>query len=556
LPNAPGLLYPGKNHDRLLKKRNRLLVSLHERKIIDGETLELAMAEPIPDKPLPLPDLTRHYFSAQKNNAGTRSTIHFRIQDQCLHITNNYARKYSDNQIQNIAVIVSDIHSGKIIAYVGNTDKKWSPSTSFVDCANAPRSTGSILKPLLYYKSLSNGLITPQSMLFDIPVSYNHFTPQNYARSFEGLVQARTALSKSLNIPMVTLLNEYGLPKFHNDLKQLGFKHFNRQASNYGLSLILGSGEVTLRELNEVYGKWAGSLYHKEVPLQEKACIYETLEAMSELNRPDENGNWKAFINTQKIAWKTGTSFGNRDAWCVGISSAYVVSVWVGNADGSGRTGLTGIEYAAPILFDIFNALPKSYQWFPKPKNGYTSIELCKASGYKAGDHCEEKLIAKLPSTCASVAVCPFHHMLTVNNEETYQVNASVCDWRNIKLRSYFILPPSVLAHYKSWNPDFKAPPPLHPGIKDAEHELKIIFPVKSKILLFGKKNQMNISFKALSPLKNGIIYWHIDEQFIGSTTNIHEMQYVLPPGQHTLMILDPAGNQQQSTFEIIPANP
>lgn len=554
LPNAPGLLYPGKNHDRLQQKRNRLLISLYQRKIINHETLELAMAEPIPDKPLPLPDLARHYFSSVKIASGTRSSINFRIQEQCLHIADQYARKYSDNQIQNIAVIVSDIHTGKIIAYVGNTDKKWNPATAFVDCANAARSTGSILKPLLYYECLSSGLITPQSMLLDVPVAYQHFTPQNYSRSFEGLVPARDALTKSLNIPMVGLLNEYGLQKFHSNLRQLGFRHFNRPASHYGLSLILGSGEVTLRELNDVYRTWACNLYTNKISGNDKACIYETLEAMSGLNRPDENGNWKAFINTQKIAWKTGTSFGNRDAWCVGISASYVVSVWVGNADGSGRTGLTGIEYAAPVLFDIFNVLPKTYRWFPRPTAGYENIALCKASGYKAGEHCVDTSIQLLPASSANVAVCPFHHELTVNAEETYQVNASVCDWQKIKRRNYFILPPAVAGYFKSWNPDFKMPPPFHPGIRDVESTLKIMYPNKSRILLFGTANEMEVSFKAGGTTKDGTIYWHVDDLFIGSTNSIHELKYTLPAGKHTLLILDEHGNQQTTTFDILKA--
>ncbi|RYD89681.1 MAG: penicillin-binding protein 1C, partial [Sphingobacteriales bacterium] len=404
-------------------------------------------------------------------------------------------------------IVVRDIRSGKTIAYVGNTDKKWNPATAYVDCANAPRSTGSILKPLLYYRCISSGLITPQSMLLDVPVSYNHFSPQNYSRAYEGLVSAQQALSKSLNIPMVALLNEYGLPTFHNDLKQMGFRHFNKPASHYGLSLILGSGEVTLNELSQVYGNWAGKLYQPKTSAAEKACIYETLEAMSALNRPDENGNWKAFINTQKIAWKTGTSFGNRDAWCVGISPAYVVAVWVGNADGSGRTGLTGIDCAAPVLFDVFNALPKNYTWFPRPVKGYQNIVLCRASGYKAGPYCEDKVVTPLPAGASQTGICPFHHPLQVNAEETYQVNASVCDWRLIKQKNYFILPPLAAVYFKSWNPAFNMPPPWHPDIAEVNHELRIVYPDKTRILLFGKAEHMDVSFKAVCNEKDRTIY-------------------------------------------------
>lgn len=553
LPNAPGLLYPGKNHDRLLQKRNRLLAQLMKEKIIDANTYNLSISEPIPDKPLPVPDLAWHYFVSAGNNKNLNYTsIQYRIQEQCLRIVKNYAQKNQDNQIQNIAVIVSDIHSGKMLAYIGNTPKQFCPQTSFVDCANAARSSGSVLKPLLYYQSMKDGLIAPGSKLFDIPVSYNHFSPQNYARSYEGLVSAKDALAKSLNIPMVGLLNEYGLQKFHTNLKQLGFKHLNRNSSNYGLSLILGSGEITLKELNQVYNNWARQLLLKDNTRYDKACIYETMEAMTQLNRPDENGNWKAFINTQKIAWKTGTSFGNRDAWSIGISGDYVVSVWVGNADGSGRPNLTGIGYAAPILFDIYNALPKSYKWFPKPLAGYENISICKASGFKAGDYCTETEMTSLPKTSTQLSVCPFHHLLTVNEEATYRVNASVYDWRKIKQKSYFILPPVVVNYYKSWNPDFRIPPPWHPEIKEATQHLRIVFPDKNTLLCFSQTGNMNVSFKAMAEAKNTTLYWHIDDNYIGATTNIHELKYELPIGKHVLAVIDENGNEQQTTFSIV----
>lgn len=555
LPNAPGLLYPGKNHKKLQAKRDRLLYRLYENKIINEETLNLSLSEPVPDKPLPLPDMARHYFGTQaKQNNISNTTLNYRIQEQCRHITENYAQRYQGNQVQNIAIVVSDIRSGKVLAYIGNTQKKWNENTSFVDCAHAARSSGSVLKPLLYYQSLSAGIITPESRLFDVPVSYNHFTPQNYARTYEGLIPAKEALAKSLNIPMVGLLNEYGLQKFHNDLKKLGFRHLNRSSSNYGLSLILGSGEVTLMELNQVYTKWAAQLYKKNT-LYNQAAIYETLEAMTALNRPDENGNWKAFVNTQKIAWKTGTSFGNRDAWSVGISSRYVVAVWVGNADGAGRSGLTGIEYAAPVLFDVFNALPRSYQWFSRPDAQYGEVLLCKASGYKAGAYCSEKESRQLPIVSRQVALCPFHHNIPVNAEGTYRVNASVYDWRSIKQESYFILPPLVANYFKSWNPHYKMPPPWHPALKTAPQNLRIIFPDQNAIISFGTESLKEIHLKAVTEKKESPLYWHIDDQFIGTTTTVHELQYTLAPGKHELMILDESGNQQKTTFEIVKAN-
>jgi penicillin-binding protein 1C len=224
----------------------------------------------------------------------------------------------------------------------------------------------------------------------------------------------------------------------------------------------------------------------------------------------------------------------------------------VGNADGSGRTGLTGIEYAAPILFDIFNTLPKTYQWFPKPVNGYSDVSLCKTSGYKAGQYCDDTIRMQLPAAAALAPVCPFHHALAVNEEETYQVNASIYDWRKIKQKNYFVLPPNVVGYFKAWNPGFKLAPPWHPDISSVTNDLRIIYPNKSKILLFGTDTQMEIIFKAIHASSNGIIYWHIDNEYVGATSSIHEIKYTLSVGQHTISVLDQYGNQQQTTFEIV----
>jgi len=552
LPNAPGLLYPGKNHDRLMQKRNRLLAMLLQEKVIDTTTYNLSVAEPVPDKPLPVPNLAWHYFSSKGSDKGIRySSLQYRLQDQCQRMADRYARQNHDNQVQSAAIIISDVHTGKILAYVGNTDAQWNPQTSFVDCADAPRSSGSVLKPLLYYESLKAGLIAPRSMLFDVPVSYNHFTPQNYARSYEGLISAHDALVKSLNIPMVGLLQDYGLAKFHARLQRDGFRHLNRSSSHYGLSLILGSGEITLGELNAVYNRWAHSLLDTLQPAFDPACVYETMETMTQLNRPDENGNWKAFANTQKIAWKTGTSFGNRDAWSVGISADYVVTVWIGNADGTGRPNLTGIGYAAPLLFDLFDALPKSCKWFPNPVAGYGKIVLCSASGYKAGPYCETTDTVSLPLSCEQVAVCPFHHPLTVNEEGTMRVTAAVYDWRRIQQRNYFILPPVVVNYYRSWNPGFRVPPPWHPGVSEATQHLRIVFPDKTTLLSFSPTGNMNVHFKAMTETRNTVLYWHVDDTYIGSTTQIHELEYNLPPGEHRLSIVDENGNTQQTVFHI-----
>ena len=172
-------------------------------------------------------------------------------------------------------------------------------------------------------------------------------------------------MSKSLNIPAVRLLSDYSVTRFKNDLKDLGLTTLFRPAHEYGLSLVLGGGEATLWELAYAYRKLALDASEKAVNRKYDAAVaYSILEAMTEVNRPGINQHWAAF-NGNKIAWKTGTSYGARDAWAIGVTSKYVVAVWVGNASGEGIAGMTGTSTAGPLLFDVFRNLKQS-DWFVK----------------------------------------------------------------------------------------------------------------------------------------------------------------------------------------------
>ncbi|MFM2048274.1 MAG: penicillin-binding protein, partial [Bacteroidota bacterium] len=308
LPNAPGLIYPGKNHQRLLLKRNRLLANLWQQKIIDTSIYQLSMAEPLPQKPLPLPQFAPHLL--QKliklgwKGKTINSTIDLQIQQQAISILKTHSEALQDNKIYNGAMVITSVKSGEVLAYVGNTNDDKEHAND-VNCMDAPRSTGSILKPILYEKCLEEGLITPLSLIPDIPIQYGTFSPKNYNKTYDGAVPANEALARSLNIPLIKLLNDYGLSKFHHDLKKMGLHGLNKSSNYYGLSLILGGAEISLWNLNNIYSQMAMSANNisvhsiqlikesnkkSETFYMDRACIYSTLNAMTELNRPDEEG--------------------------------------------------------------------------------------------------------------------------------------------------------------------------------------------------------------------------------------------------------------------------
>lgn len=579
LPNAPGLIYPGKNHKRLLDKRNRLLKRLYDIKTIDETTYQLAITEPLPEKPLRLPQLAPHLLArlikeGQKGKT-IKSTIDYNLQEKANQLLQAHNDFLKENKVYNGAIVITSVKTGKVLAYVGNTKAVDEDHGCAVDCINAPRSTGSILKPVLYAKCMEDGLITPNMLVPDVPTQFGSFSPKNFTMQYDGAVPASKALARSLNIPMVRMLNEYGLEKFHGDLKKMGITTLDKPAKHYGLSLILGGAEAKLWDLSTMYTHMAQELkYEKTKPIifyedkkrakektkriqTNRACIYNTFEAMVEVNRPDEDGNWRAFASAQKIAWKTGTSFGFRDAWAIGITPDYVVSVWVGNADGEGRPGLTGIKAAAPLLFDVFAQLPKSSSWFQKPGKEMSKIMICSESGHRASLLCEKTENVWMPSTCLNTTACPYHQTIHLSKDKKQRVDSECESVNNMKHVTWFVLPPLVEKYYKFNHPNYKELPDFKPEClaKVSDRPMVLMYPKANSKIYVPIEIDGNVGktiFEATHRNINTKIYWHLDDQFIGETKEIHQLALNPSIGKHKLILIDENGISMSLKFEAI----
>ena len=359
LPNSPASMHPGKNREALKEKRDRLLERLCKKGYIDRETLEASLEEPLPEVPLQLPSYARHYVEHCTKGQKTRTGIKFTLQKAVEEVCDRRSDDLSEEGIADMAAVVIDNSTGDIIAYVGNTSKDRKRPGVDVDVASSPRSTGSILKPVLFKAALEEGTILPATLLPDIPVNLSGFAPQNFDHQFYGAVHANNALARSLNIPAVFLLQEYGVPRFLERLQNCNIGTLENDASHYGLSLILGGGECRLDEVTRMYSKMA-------VEASESLSAWYTMDALKEVNRPDEL-DWRLIRSVRKAAWKTGTSYGFRDAWAVGMTPHYTIGVWAGNAEGQGVAGLTGARTAGPVMFDILNLLPAESCWFEMP---------------------------------------------------------------------------------------------------------------------------------------------------------------------------------------------
>ena len=586
LPNAPGLIYPGKNHNSLLKKRNRLLKRLADSKKIDLTTYQLALEEPLPDKPLKLPQLAPHLLTklikTGYSGKTVYSTIDYNIQIKTIQKLQAHSELLQENKIYNGAVMITSVNTGEILSYVGNTSSTDFDNSGDVDCILSPRSTGSILKPILYEKCLEEGLITPYTLLPDIPTHYGSYSPKNFSKQYDGAVPANQALSRSLNIPLINLLNNYGLEKFYLDLKKSGITTLHKPARHYGLSLILGGAEAKLFDLNKMYTQLAQILKFNETenlhfildkkeitqktsPLlpyskTNRGAIYSTFEAMVEVNRPDEDGNWKAFTSSQKIAWKTGTSFGFRDGWAIGITPDFVVSIWIGNADGEGRPGLTGTKAAAPVLFDIFSQLPKSDSWFIAPRSEQIKIKICRDSGYRASDLCEKTEEVWMPKSCLNSTACPYHHMVHLTKNGKYRVDSDCESIYNMKHVSWFILPPLIEKYYKTNHPNYKILPDFRPDCiaKNSDKAIAFLYPKPDSKIYVPVEidgNPGKTIFEATHRNVNTRIYWHLDDEYIGETKEIHQIDLNPATGKHKLMLVDENGISVTMKFEIISNN-
>jgi penicillin-binding protein 1C len=589
LPNSPGLIYPGTNNLKLEKKRNILLLKMYKAGLLDTLSYKLALLEIVPDAPLPLPRLAPHLLQKiiAEGNSGLflTSTLDIELQQKVSNLVDFHQQRLRANLIHNAAALVVKIETGEVLAYVGNSRANDQDHGHAVDIIQAPRSSGSILKPFLYAAMLDQGYLLPDMLVKDVPTFINGFAPKNFNPSYDGAIPASEALSRSLNVPAVQMLNEFGYEKFHNLLRRLGFTTIGKSADHYGLTLILGGAEVTLWDLAATYSGLARTLnkyFHYPEPkrynsseifdpvcllpikippveltqhgLINAGAIWYMFKAMQEVARPGSEVNWEYFGSKQSLAWKTGTSFGFRDAWAVGMNREYLVAVWAGNASGEGRPGLTGTEAAAPLMLDIFDQLPVSGSWFDLPASDMTSMLVCRESGFKAGKWCSTAEDRLVPREGDRSAVCPYHKLIHFDRQG-FQVNADCEPVSKIRSEGWFVLPPVMSWYYRQKHSGYKNLPAFRPDCAQLENGmLEMIYPKQDAIIrvpreLDGSRGKTVI--EVAHRKSSTRLFWHLDQNYLATTRVIHQLAISPKPGKHQLMVVDENGESVTCNFEV-----
>jgi penicillin-binding protein 1C len=598
LPNSPALIHLGKNRARLLDKRNALLKRLYEYQVIDQLTYELAQQETLPEKPHSLPRLAPHLLETlQKHYPAQRfhSTLDYALQQRLNTIAQHYAQPLQLADIHNLAILVLDNQDFSTLAYIANSPLDSLKTNTHehglaIDLIQRVRSTGSTLKPFLFATMLQQGELLPDMLVSDVPVHYAGFMPKNYDRLYRGAIAAKYALAQSLNIPAVNLLSQYGVARFQAFLTQMGINSLHRSAQDYGLSLILGGAEASLWELTQSYanlahlaqtplnvnadGTNAKLLFYQQARLLQQdeaqtprhseldpATAWMTLQALLDVARPGDAGHWQKFSSSQKIAWKTGTSFGHRDAWAIGTTPRYTIGVWVGNANGEGRSGLTGTQVAAPLLLQAFNALSDQQSFsqtaFQRPKHAFKTIKVCKKDGYLSNGLCESQDYA-IPKSVNFTRLTPHHLRVHLDPSGQYQVHSGCEPPHQMQHQTRFILPPAQAYYYQQYHSDYQALPPYRADCQQStttDKRFSIIYPAANAQIYLPTEldgSAGKVVLRALAQPSEQRLYWHINQRFIGTTETFHQQALHLNKGKHRLTLVDETGQQQSRVFTVL----
>ncbi len=572
LPRMPSKLAPGKNARALRKERDRVLRRMLRAGFIDRQTFLNALKDPVPEGRRPLPFFAPHasqwVVQAFPFKDNLRTTLDYHLQKAVERITHSYHSGFLEERgIKNVSVVVMDARSREILALVGSQDffsKEGGQVLGFL----AKRSPGSALKPFLYALAFEKGLINMQTLIMDVPVKFGSYSPHNYNDYYRGMVRAGRALALSLNVPAVLLLKKTGMDEFLWLLLQLGFDL--KDSRRYGLSLILGGCGVSLLELTSAYSVFPSmGLYMRPRILLDQpeakperifspGTCYMISQVLSDHSRPDMPSGWEGFSGGVRIAWKTGTSYGRKDAWAIGYSPRYVVGVWVGNFTGEGVAELAGADVAAPLLFRIFQLLEGNKQplWFRRPRD-LIAVDVCALSGMLPGPYCPERKEAWVLSKRVFTERCTLHRSYPVDPVSGYRLCPELEARVPHRQMLFVVFPSRTITWLLSRGIRVSLPPPLHPACQtlSAGASPKILSPTEGANFFLQQglpTERQKIPLLASVAPDAEKVYWFVDDRLVASTSPYRPYWLMPLPGSHTIYCVDSQGRTSKPVRIVI----
>lgn len=556
LPNSPGLMSVEKNREKLINKRNSLLKKMYDKNIIDERQYRLSLKEPIPEKRYAFKSLAPHLGRRLINENSDKiitSTINSELQEKTEKIVKDYSEFLKTQGINNAAALIIDNKTYEVKVYAGSQNFYDFSRNGQVDAVTALRSPGSILKPFLYAKAIDEGIIAPQSKVPDVPLYFSNFSPQNANKKYYGMVEMKDALIKSLNVPFVQLLKEYGEDRFFFFLKEvLGFEDMDY--SRYGLSLILGTKELSMENIGKLYaglanyGNFKNLRYIKNQPdekgeqLISKGAAYLTASTIKELERP---GMERFYREKNPISWKTGTSHGRRDGWAAGITPKWTVIVWTGNFTGEGNPNLTGVFSAGNLLFNIFKILPKGEKEFAEPDD-LIKIKVDSETGYRLKYDVLSKEIL-YPESAKPLRTSPYYKKIFVNSRGE-EIDSRSPDFAERKEKIILTYPIEVINYFVRENLDIS-------NIFNSrvnKKTIKFIYPSDNLKIIIPKDfdGEKSVIVKTAN-LKNQELYWYVNKEYIGRGKE-KEKSFNLKEGKYEITAVAENGETIKVKFEVV----
>lgn len=545
IPNRPSSLVMGKNNDQIIEERSRWLKKFAADKVFSQKEIEDALAEPLNATRGVVPHYLPHLSYKLKKYGGDliKTNIDLNTQLKTEKLVEDYIRSQRLKNIKNAAIVIIDNKTHKVVTYVGSSGFKDTLDGGQVNGANAVRQPGSTMKPLLYALCFDEGLLTPKTVISDVAVNFQGYTPENYDEKFNGYVTIEYALEHSLNIPAVKSLKQLGHEKLIQKLIRCNFRQIQKDQRKLGLSMILGGCGTTLEELTGLFasfaneGKYIPPAYLQSDTTQRStvvispAACYMINEILSKVNRPDFPLNWTATERMPKIAWKTGTSYGRRDAWSIGYNKNYTVGVWVGNFSGIGVADLSGANTATPLLFKIFNTIDydSDEEWFKQP--GDCDLrQVCSETGMVPSDHCTSLTTDYFIPLVSPSQTCNNWQEVMIRPDEKISYCKSCAPESGYKKKWYKITEPDMQSWFEENRIAYLKIPEHNP---DCELIFKgnapyITSPANGTEYLISKKNPEPLQLVCKTANDVSKVYWYINNKYY-KTANAGEKQFFIP---------------------------
>lgn len=573
IPNSPNRNRPDIASSSATKARDKVLKLMCERGMISDEVLAQATAEPVPERrfelPFEAPHLAEYLRGKYQGNDKLETTIDRNLQNLAETKLREFLRPLVSRGISNGAVVIIDNRNQAVRALVGSQEFFAASGSGQVNGAMALRSPGSALKPFVYALAMGNGLVSPRSLLYDVPVDYSGYKPVNYDEQFNGAVTVEDALIRSLNVPAVNMTARLGGETFYAALKQGGISSLRRPWAKYGLPLALGGCEVSLLELTNLYATLANSGRYRRYrllstdpmsegkPIIDEGAAYIITEILSQLRRPELPTVWDAATNMPKVAWKTGTSLGKRDAWSIGYTPAYTVGVWVGNFDGKGNPSIVGAEVAAPVLFSMFEALAaqEEARWFVQPMS-VGMRQVCVTSGMPATERCAATVDEMFVEGISPNLSCTMHELILVDSA-TGERLCNHCRSGRKMVERVITHWPTQIATWMERNGFQLERIPEHNmqcaliGTGDAPMIISPADKSQFKIRDGVKLDYQKILLDASVSNDTHTIYWFLNRKLIYSGDPSQRVFITPTRGSHTLICVDDAGRSSQITMTV-----